>query len=46
MTVVAWSEFARNAPELAEAGTRLLVQGGVAIGFLAAPRVQDGPTNR
>ena len=38
-----WAEFERSAPELAEAGRRLLYQYGLGLGFLATIRPGGGP---
>lgn len=38
-----WSEFERSAPEVAEAGRRLLYQYGLGLGFLATIRPGGGP---
>jgi hypothetical protein len=41
--VARWESFAAQAPELAEAGRRLLYQFGVGLGFLATVRPDGGP---
>jgi hypothetical protein len=41
--VARWAEFERSAPELAEAGRRLLYQFGLGLGFLATIRPSGGP---
>jgi hypothetical protein len=41
--VARWGEFERSAPELAEAGRRLLYQYGLGLGFLATIRPSGGP---
>jgi hypothetical protein len=38
-----WDEFAKSAPEMAEAGRRLFYQYGPGLGFLATVRADGGP---
>ncbi len=41
--MVTWSEFENDAPDLAEAGKKLLYQFGVGLGFLATLRKDGAP---
>jgi hypothetical protein len=41
--VARWIEFEQSAPEVAEAGRRLLYQFGLGLGFLATIRPDGGP---
>src|SRR5258708_23736996 len=41
--MVTWSEFENDAPDLAEAGKKLLYQSGVGLGFLAPLRKDGAP---
>src|ERR1700687_845173 len=41
--MVTWSEFENDAPDMAEAGKKLLYQSGVGLGFLATLRKDGAP---
>src|SRR5260370_34234636 len=41
--MVTWSEFENDAPDMAEAGKKLLYQYGVGLGFLATLRKDGAP---
>lgn len=41
--MVSWSEFARQAPEIAEAGRKLIHQHGIGLAFLATVRKDGAP---
>ena len=41
--MVTWSEFENDAPDMAEAGKKLLYQFGVGLGFLATLRKDGAP---
>src|SRR5260370_23143177 len=43
MSMTTWPEFAAAEPQLAAAGTNLLYQYGVGLGFLATTRPDGGP---
>lgn len=43
MAGIAWSEFRRQQPELAEAGSELLYRVGVGLAFLSTVRRDGGP---